>query len=590
MNLHYAYGGIARKFILGKSFYGDCHLWSLVIFIRNDHSLPQRNYRYPSEVPYGGVNRTNKQVEKKNVDRKVYMRDVVREISNILRYNSWDSAQAQLHRLHIKWDSFTVNQVLKTHPPMEKAWLFFNWTSKQKGFKHDQFTYTTMLDIFGEARRINSMKYVFQLMLEKGIKIDAFAYTSMLHWLSNSGDFEGAVRIWKEMRFKCCHPTVVSYTAYMKVLFDNNRVEEATEIYKEMLQSGLKPTCHTYTILMDHLIRFGKCKSALEVFKKMQETGVQPDKATCNILVEQCSKAGEAWAIIQILYYMKDNSLVLRYPIYLQAYETLKMAGETDFLLRLVNPHISVNYDNAEPMGSTETTYDMNKNIDGGLLISFLKKKNFAAFDRLIAGMIQQNLLLAPDLASKIITLNCSSGRIQAAFLVLEYCNKMGIRIEKESFLSLIGVVLRMKDLSKIFLLFEQMIKLDLFPEPEFAPLLIYRLGQARQLDIAVKIFSLFSEEKKTTTLYTALISACFSAGDPDKGIETFKSMKIRGIPGTLGTYDMIIRGLEMSGRVDEAKHYRKEKKSLQRKDSISEAFVMDEKLCNALFAGYLLP
>lgn len=591
MPLLYAFGGVLQKFKACWSIYGNWQFWNWKISTSNLHSLSSCKYKSSSRPPYKKVIGTCKQAAKKNVDRKIYMRDVVREISNILRCTSWVSAQEQLQRLHIKWDSFTVNQVLKTHPPMEKAWLFFNWTSKQKGFKHDQFTCTTMLDIFGEARRISSMMYVFQLMQEKGIKIDAITYTSMLHWLSNSGDFDGAVKVWKEMKAECRHPTVVSYTAYMKVLFDNNRAEEATEIYKEMLQSGLKPTCHTYTILMQHLIRSGKCKSALEVFRKMQETGVQPDKATCNILVDQCSKAGEAWAIIQILHYMKENSLVLRYPVYLQANETLKMAGETDLLLRQVNPHISINaFDNVESRSGEETASDVNYSIDQGLLMEFLRKKNFVAIDCLFAGMVHNYNWLAPDLVSEIIEVNCIHGRIEAAIWVLEYCNNMGIYVEKEAFLSILGILIRTKEFLKILPIVEQMVNLHLFPDPQLAFSLIYKLGQARELNSAVKIFNLFPEEIRNTTLYTVLVSACFSAGDPDKGIETFKTMKRKGIQGASATYNVLIRGLELCGRVNEAKFYRKEKKSLQRKDDVPEPLRLDEKICDVLFAGYMVP
>lgn len=201
-----------------------------------------------------------KMVEKTEVEKlpKVYMRDTIQTISKILRNSTWDSAQEQLNKLPIRWDSYTINQVLKTHPPMEKAWLFFNWAFKLKGFKHDQFTYTTMLDIFGEAGRISSMKYVFQEMREKGIKIDTVTYTSLLHWLSKDGDLDGALKMWEEMKENGCFPTVVTYTAFMKVLFDNNMPKEATKVYKEMVDSGCPPNCHTYTVLMEYLASTGE--------------------------------------------------------------------------------------------------------------------------------------------------------------------------------------------------------------------------------------------------------------------------------------------------------------------------------------------
>ncbi|KMT01811.1 hypothetical protein BVRB_9g210930 [Beta vulgaris subsp. vulgaris] len=94
------------------------------------------------------------------------------------------TAKEQLQRLHIRWDSATVTQVLKTHPAIEReAWLFFSWISK--GFKHDQLTYTTMLDIFDEARRIKFNEVCLPAYAGERIKVDAIAYTLMLHWLSN---------------------------------------------------------------------------------------------------------------------------------------------------------------------------------------------------------------------------------------------------------------------------------------------------------------------------------------------------------------------------------------------------------------------
>ncbi|XP_074263897.1 pentatricopeptide repeat-containing protein At2g01390-like [Silene latifolia] len=548
---------------------------------------PAVRSRKPSKSVWRGINKKVKVKEDLSLYPKVYMRDVVRKISNILRDSSWESAQERLQEFRVKWDSFTVNQVLKTHPPMERAWLFFNWVSK-KGFKHDQFTYTTMLDIFGEANRISSMKYVLQMMQENGIKITVVTYTSVLHWLSKSGDFDGAVKIWEEMKAKRCHPTVVSYTAFMKVLFDNNRAEEATEVYKEMLQSGLTPTCHTYTILMVHLISSGKCKSALEVFVKLQETGVQPDKAMCNILVEQFSKAGEAWAIIQILHYMKENSVVLRYPIYLQAQETLKMAGEDDMLLRQVNPHITI-YDESVTLEPEEMESDVNSVIDKGLLIAFLRKKNFGAIDCIFTGMISHGKLLDSKLVSEIIEINCDHGRIDAALLAFEYSKNMGIVIEQIASLSLIGVLMRTSEFSKILQLVEQMVSLKSFLEPAFSASLIYRLGQAKEFDIAVKIFSLLPEEIKTTSVYTALIDVYFSAGERNKGIETFKAMTRKDIQAASATYTVLIRGLEMCGRADEAQFYRREKRSMETKHHVPNAVSIEEKLCDTLFAGYMV-
>ncbi|VVB03781.1 unnamed protein product [Arabis nemorensis] len=389
-----------------------------------------------------------KPVKTQTQDPTIYTRDTVSNIYNLLKYSTWESAREQLPNLGVKWDSHIINRVLKAHPPMQKAWLFFNWAAAQiKGFKHDHFTYTTMLDIFGEAGRIESMYSVFQLMKEKGVVIDTVTYTSLIHWVSSSGDVEGAIRLWEEMRDNECEPTVVSYTAYMKILFDDGRVEEATEVYKEMLRSRISPNCYTYTVLMEYLLGTGKCEEALDIFFKMQEIGVQPDKAACNILIGKACKFRETSFIVRILRYMKENGLVLRYPVFLEASETLKAAGESDDLLREVNSHISADIDET-PTAEVDDT----KSSDDSRLISsvLLAKQNLVAVDHLLHQMKDRNVKLDSFVVSAIVKTICDRCRTEGASLALEYSSEMGIHLEKTAYLALVGNFLRTNELPKV--------------------------------------------------------------------------------------------------------------------------------------------
>ncbi|CAI9109481.1 OLC1v1009305C2 [Oldenlandia corymbosa var. corymbosa] len=497
----------------------------------------------------------SKLMKRGNVEPKVYMRETIWGISKLLRYYTWESAQEQLEKLAIKWDSYTVNQVLKTHPPMEKTWLFFNWASRKKGFKHDQYTYTTMLDIFGEARRIESMKYVFHQMQEQGIKIDVVTYTSLLHWLSNDGDVDGATALWKEMRDKGCHPTTVSYTAYMKILFDHNRVREATEVYKEMIRVGCSPNCHTYTILMEHLANSGRFKEAMDIFNKMQVAGVQPDKAACNILVSKCCKAMELESMQKILEYMRDKTLVLRISVYREAIETLKAAGASDALLRQVNRHLSCeNFDQKETDRHIKEIIDIKSAMDRAVVLHFLKVSSH----------------------------NC---RESSALLAVEYSSKVGIMVERSAYLALFGLLIRTNKLAKVVNVVEEMIRAGVSPGSQQSALLVYRLGLARELDLAAKVFSLLPDEEKNTATYTALIAAFFSSGETEKGLGTFELMRTLGIGASLGTYRVLLNGLEKTGQIGKLETYRKEKKILQAK-SCTQNVSPEEKICDLLFAG----
>ncbi|XP_077231514.1 tetratricopeptide repeat (TPR)-like superfamily protein [Tasmannia lanceolata] len=516
-------------------------------------------------------------------DPKVYMRNIIDNISKILRFSTWEFAREELGKLTIRWDSYTINQVLKTHPPMEKAWLFFNWASNLKGFKHDQFTYTTMLDIFGEAGRISSMKYVFQQMQEKGIKIDAVTYTSLLHWLSKDGDIEGSLKMWEEMKEKGCNPTVVSYTAFMKVLFYNNRPKEAAEIYKQMIESRCPPNCYTYTVLIEHLAGAGKFQAALEILSKMQDTGIQPDKATCNILVQKCSRAGEMAAMTQILEYMKENQLVLRQPIYLEALEALKIAGESNNLLLKVNPHLSFEGIDEETSETNLTATNIHFHTDKSIVLTLLARRNFIAVEHILGQMIYKTTQLNPELITTIIWANCANCRPSGALMAFKYSIKIGIKLERVAYIALIGLSIRTNQFQMLMEIVQEMVKNSINLGTYLVFLLIYKLGCAGMKVSSAKIFDSFPNDQNTVT-YTALMNAYIRSGDVDKGLDIYASMRKKGICASSGTYEVLIAGLEKAGRIQEMEIYRKEQKSLPSYGQSQYNVSLEERLCNLLF------
>ncbi|CAL9249047.1 unnamed protein product [Arabidopsis halleri] len=526
-------------------------------------------------------------------DPRVYTRDIVSNIYNILKYSTWESAQEQLPHLGVRWDSHIINRVLKAHPPMQKAWLFFNWASQIKGFKHDHFTYTTMLDIFGEAGRIQSMYSVFHLMKEKDVLIDTVTYTSLIHWVSSSGDVDGAMRLWKEMRDNGCEPTVVSYTAYMKILFADGRVEEATEVYKEMLRSRVSPNCHTYTVLMEYLVGTGKCEEALDIFFKMQEIGVQPDKAACNILIAKACKFGETSFMARVLVYMKENGVVLRYPIFLEASETLKAAGESDDLLREVNSHISAESLCSKDIDETPTTeVDDTKSSDDSRVISsvLLMKQNLVGVDLILNQMIDRNIKLDSSVVSAIVETNCDRCRTEGASLALEYSSKMGIHLEKSAHLALIGHFLRVNELPKVIEVVKEMLKAQHSLGCYQGAMLIHRLGFGKRPRLAAEVFDLLPDDQKGVAAYTALMDVYISAGSPEKAMKILREMREREIMPSLGTYNVLLSGLEKIIEFQkEAALLRKEKKNLVDTARFRENVDVEDKICDLLFATNLL-
>ncbi|XP_078442602.1 tetratricopeptide repeat (TPR)-like superfamily protein [Wolffia australiana] len=528
----------------------------------------------------GSRNPKNPARSNKEAPKAPYMREIIASVSRILRSSTWEEAQRDLKAIPVKWDSYTVNQVLKTHPPMEKAWLFFVWVAQVKGFKHDHFTYTTMLDIFGEAGRISSMELMLKEMKERGLKIDAAACTSAMAWFAKVGDLEKAIELWKEMKEGGYFPTVVSYTAFMKILFDHGREKEASRVFKEMIEAGLSPNCHTYTVMIEHLAGSGRFEAALEIMNEMREAEVEPDKATCNILVKKCSEFGEITAMTKVLRYMKDKSLVLRLPVFLDALESLRRAGQSDLLLREVNPHLL-----AEELRSSS---DVNvANPDSKIVGFLLCKRNFAAMDVMLEAMLLKNKELGEELVSDIILASSRRGFIETALLAFLLSVKLEQTLHSRVYISLLGPLLRSGRVHDALKIAEQMKKEGRSLGIYLDSVLSLGLVWAGKPAIAAGFLSSSPTSEKSSLTYTCLIYVYLQSMEVEKGLETYARMREEGFSATLGTFEVLILGMEKAGRKNNAEFFRKERrKLLQRSFSKGSAVPVDESLCDLFFAS----
>lgn len=520
-----------------------------------------------------------------------YRRLTIRKISNILRSSSsWLSAAQQLDAIGVKWDSYTINQVLKTHPPLQMAKEFFNWAKTLPDFKHDQFTYTTMLDILGEARRIDLMKNLMQEMGGQGRRIDSITYTAVMHSLGKAGDVDGALQTWETMKRNECFPTVVSYTAIIKILLKNNRPEEARALYKEMLEANLSPNCYTYTVLIEYLADQGKFEGAFDIFTQMRELNVEPSKATFNILVQKCAKAGRTNIMVEVLKCMKSFRHVLRPSIFFEALEALHKAGEGDQLLLEIHPHLSheVNQDRGCRLCPKRSDVDQkNLRIDTDILWILLHRRNFTAVESLLEEMSIKGLSLDVRILTAIIRACSANAKLRGALTAYQYGGKLEIQFDLTVYTSLFGILIRHKLHEKVIGIVDEMIQKGVNPGTYILSVLIRKFGCAGLCDAAQKIFDSIPDEQNAVT-YTALIDAFISAGSVEKAIEIYETMKRNGVKPATGTYKVLQLCLEKAGRYQEAKVF-KQKRLTPRtyfpaSISIESRETEEQNLCNVLF------
>lgn len=329
----------------------------------------------------------------------------------------------------------------------------------------------------------------------------------------------------------------------------------------------------------------GLFKEAFEIMNEMQVAGVQPDKATCNILVQKCSIAGETTLITQILMYMKENSVVLRRPVFLDALAAFRSSGESDHLLREVNPHLALEGIEEELLESEQACDDPTFLVDRDIIINFLATRNFIAIEHLLREMIDKEIHINSELLSAIVLANCNNWRPSGALLAFRYALKSRRKLERSAYIALIGLLIRANSLHMVLEIVEEMLRIGISFGTYLLCLLIHQLGCAGFPDFAAKIFAALPVSHNCST-YTALMSAFFQAGEVEKSLQLYSEMRNEGVSASCGTYEVLIAGLERAGRIHDANMYRKEKRTLQW-NGFSQAIIStDEIFCNRFFGS----
>lgn len=312
----------------------------------------------------------------------------------------------------------------------------------------------------------------------------------------------------------------------------------------------------------------------------MQEAGIEPDKALCNILVQKCSRAGETSVMTRILQYMKKHFIVLRRPIFLEALETLKASGNSDELIREVNPHLAFEGIECDPIFSEQGYI-----TDRSTILYLLTAKNWTAIEEMISVMGQNNVKMETHILSDVIEASCADYRPSCGLTVMRYSLRIGNELDKSAYSSLIGHCIRNDLFDSVIEIVEILTKSGCNLGTYLSAILILRLGYTGHAAYATQIFGLLTADKNVVT-YTALMNAYFQCDKVDDALNLLTQMVATGISTCSGTYEVLIHGLQKAGRKRELEHYRRERMNMQWYLQYRDKCSPEDSLCDHLFYG----
>lgn len=242
----------------------------------------------------------------------------------------------ELAKIQVPWNPFIVCGVLKSNIRADAAWQFFKWVKAQGGYRHNVYTYSAMIDLFGKARDYSAMGSLLKEMQQEGHELNVVTYTTLMHWYRQAMDLNMVRNIWKQMEEKAVRPNVITYTTYIDALVKGNCHQEAMEVYRKMQESGCRPNIYTYTVLIHSLVGAGKIDAATEVFDKLGDVSCKPNSVTYSMLIHAHSKAGNHGKVLALFKAMKEGGVRTSQEqrrIVIRALQGLGMVKEAEQLL-----------------------------------------------------------------------------------------------------------------------------------------------------------------------------------------------------------------------------------------------------------------
>lgn len=234
---------------------------------------------------------------------------LVDQVCTILRQMYWGpAAEEALANLNVTLNVYQVNQVLKSLRDPGLALNFFKWAKRQKGFMHDEHSYTTMIGILGRARKFEVINLLLDEMQRDGYEPTVVTYNRLIHCYGRANYIGKALDIFYEMQKAGCRPDRVTYCTLIDIHAKAGFLDVAMKMYNEMQQAGLLADTFTYSVIINCLGKAGELSAAYRLFCEMIAKGCVPNLVTYNIIIDLHAKAR-------------------KYPVALKVYRDMQNAG-----------------------------------------------------------------------------------------------------------------------------------------------------------------------------------------------------------------------------------------------------------------------
>ncbi|KAL1209780.1 putative pentatricopeptide repeat-containing protein [Cardamine amara subsp. amara] len=224
----------------------------------------------------------------------------------------------ELLRLAPELNTKVVETVLNGFKRWGLAYLFFNWASKQEGYRNDMYAYNAMASILSRARQNASLKTLVADVLNSRCFMSPGALGYFIRCLGNSGLVEEASSVFDRIReMGLCVPNAYTYNCLLEAISKSNSssVELVETKLKEMRDCGFHFDKFTLTPVLQVYCNTRNSERALSVFNEILSRGWL-DEHISTILVVSFCKWGQVDKAFELIEMLEERCIRLNYKTY----------------------------------------------------------------------------------------------------------------------------------------------------------------------------------------------------------------------------------------------------------------------------------
>lgn len=480
-----------------------------------------------------------------------YPTNPVDNLCQIMASRRWSSRLEHTMKLAVPTLTHDiVTQVLDKAETAAQAYKFFKWAGKT-GFKHDKFTYFTIVEILGRAKKLNAARTLVFEMPKKGVQWNDDVFNSLVKSYGKMGIVMESVKIFDKMKELGVKYTVLAYNNFFSALIRSGRTDMAKRYYNRMLKDGLKPDMFTYNILIRGFCMSSKMGSAQRFLNDMITSGRGPTIVTFNTLIDGFCKVGKLEDALKVFNQIKEKELtpdVVTYTTLIKGYCKEHRADEAlkcfqEMVMQGVNPD--------------RVTYI-------ALIPGLCEAQKMDEAQKLLNEMVERNFAPNASLFNALIDGHCKAGNMEEAIDALGQMAKLEISADITTYNTLIVGLFYRGEFDKSIEIFDELLQKGVLPDPgsndsttfdTYYPMLKYLCEQG-QTQKAEELFrKLLKKGAQDASVFNTIIIGHCKEGTPEAGFELLNIMLRKNLSLDSETYNVLIESFLCKGLPAEAKY-----------------------------------